>query len=596
MPTIRILPEHLANRIAAGEVVERPSSALKELMENAVDAGATEITVEVTPDGFRVIDNGCGMNRDECLLALERHATSKIAEADDLDRIDTLGFRGEALPSIAAVSRFRLQSRPPGAPAGTEVLVEGGTLRHVREAGIPPGTSIEVNDLFFNTPARKKFLKSHATEVGHMREGFSRLAMAFPDVGFRLVVDGRNVFDVPSGLAPRDRASRLLGKEFARQSVEFARKSGSLGYGVAGLLGHPRDNRARPDELYWFVNGRFIRDRSLNHAVVSAFRQFMPHDRFPRAAIFLTLPHGEVDVNVHPTKQEVRFARPRELYGLIASVVGETLEAWLREQPNPAAAPERYAAAHARPLFSQPARHVAETPAAPYSGSTFQNERLWDTQGHLRRKQVVADVRAEEPAVDAGFYGRLAFLGQALGTYLVCQADDGIVLIDQHAAHERVTFNAMLEAYRSGKPPVQGMLVPQVLEMPPVAAQAIAENREVLASIGFEVAPFGGNSIAVHGVPGPLAGREIGRVLSDVAQELSELGRADVAEQAVAERIIGCACQGSVRANQPLSEPEVRALLRQLDEIERAGNCPHGRPVVVTLSRAELERRFGRTQ
>lgn len=593
--TIRVLPEHLANRIAAGEVVERPASAAKELLENAIDAGASEITLELFPDGFRVVDNGCGMGKDECLLALERHATSKIHTADDLDNIATLGFRGEALPSIASVSRFRLQSRPAGEPVGTEVLVEGGHLTWVREAGLPAGTSIEVRDLFFNTPARKKFMKSAATENGHLREMFSRLAMAFPDVGFKLITDGRTTLDAPSGLAPRDRAARLLGKEFARQSVEFANKSGSLGYAVAGLLGHPRDNRARPDELYWFVNGRFIRDKSLNHAVVSAYREFMPDNRFPRAALFLTLPASDVDVNVHPTKQEVRFAKPRDLYGFIASVVTEALETWMREDPNPGAQQAGEGLAPApRPAFrfqAPAAPRVADAPPPAY-----QTERFIDTPGYLRRKESIAEVRVPEPQGETGFYGRLAFLGQALGTYLVCQSEDGIVLIDQHAAHERVTYSAMLEAYRSGKPPVQGMLVPQVIEMPPVAAQALLEQQGVLNSIGFEVAGFGGNSISVHGVPAPLAGREIKRVLADVAQELSELGRAQMAEQAVAERIIGCACQGSVRANQPLSEPEVRALLRQLDEIERAGNCPHGRPVVVTLSRAELERRFGRSQ
>jgi DNA mismatch repair protein MutL len=592
--TIRVLPEQLANRIAAGEVVERPASAAKELLENSIDAGATEVTLELFPDGFRIIDNGCGMTKDECLLALERHATSKIGEPEDLDNIMTLGFRGEALPSIASVSRFRLQSRPADEAVGTEVLVEGGNLAHVREAGIPVGTSIEVRDLFFNTPARKKFMKSAATENGHIRENFSRLAMAYPDVGFRLMVEGRTTIDVPSGISPRDRAARLLGKEFARQSVEFARKSGTLGYGVAGLLGHPRDNRARPDEVYWFVNGRFIRDRSLNHALVRAYHEFMPDNRFPRAAIFLTLPAGDVDVNVHPTKQEVRFAKPRELYGFIASSITEALEEWMREDPNPGLPKAMAFAQSARParFFSAPVGpQVSEAQTQAY-----QSEQFFDSPGMLRRKETIADVRVPEASGDAGFYGRLAFLGQALGTYLVCQSDDGIVLIDQHAAHERVTYSAMLEAYRSGKPPVQGMLVPQVIELPPVATQALVEQQALLASIGFEVAEFGGNSISVHGVPAPLAGREIRRVLVDVAQELSELGRAQMAEQAVAERIIGCACQGSVRANQPLSEPEVRALLRQLDEIERAGNCPHGRPVVVTLSRAELERRFGRTQ
>ncbi len=612
---LRILPEWIANRIAAGEVVERPASAVKEMLENAVDAGATEISLHVDERGFRIVDDGCGMTRDECLLALERHATSKIADVDDLDRIATLGFRGEALPSIASVSRFRLQSRPRDASSGTEVVVEGGRLVHVREIGIPVGTAVEVQDLFFNTPARRKFMKSAATENGHIRETFTRVALGFPEIGFRYESGGRMVYDVPAGLGPRERAGRLLGNEFARHATEFARRSASLDYGIAGLLGHPRDNRARQDELHWFVNGRYIRDRSLNHAVVKAYREFMPDNRYPRAIFFLTMPPGEVDVNVHPTKQEVRFARGRELYGFLAGAVAQALEEWLRDDPNPAAlgpnpalgrsadpraaTPASFGAAFGRTpgaaaAFASPSSgEGGRAPAAYGAGSPFSP--MLDTQAQLRRKEAVFEVRETAPAADAGFYGRLAYLGQALGTYLVCQSDEGIVLVDQHAAHERVTFNAMLEAYRSGRPPVQGMLVPQVLELPPVALEAIQEHAETLRGIGFELAPFSGNAVAVTGVPAALAGREIRRVVLDVAQELNELGRADVASQAVAERIIGCACQGSVRANQPLSEPEVRALLRQLDEIERAGNCPHGRPVVVTLSRAEIERRFGRS-
>ncbi len=602
LPTIRILPEYLANRIAAGEVVERPASAVKELLENAVDAGATEITLDVFPDGFRVTDNGCGMSRDECLLALERHATSKIAEAEDLDRIMTLGFRGEALPSIASVSKVKIESRPESQAVGTEVYVEGSELRHVRETGVPKGTAIEIRELFFNTPARQKFLKTAATERGHMRETFCRVALAYPDVGFRYVVDGRTQLDAPAGLSPRERTGKLLSSEFAKNSLEFANKSRSLGYGVAGVLGHPRDNRARPDEIYWFVNARFIRDRALNHSLIRAYREFMPHDRFPRACIFLTMPPDAVDVNVHPTKQEVRFAQGRELYGFLAASVAGALENWLREQPNPGYAnetsPRQSLPSAPRSFAATGASRVAESPSEVYAAAQAGFE---TGQAHLRRKESIAAFPTRptdgEPAgEDLGFYGRLAFLGQALGTYLVCQSDDGLVLIDQHAAHERVTFSAMLAAYRSGKPPVQGMLVPQIIELSPVATQQVLENTALLASIGFEVAGFGGNSIAVHGVPGPLAGREIRRVLVDVAHELTELGRADMAEEAVAERIIGCACHGSVRANQPLNEYEARALLRQLDDIERAGNCPHGRPVVVTVSRAELERRFGRTQ
>ncbi len=608
--TLRILPEFIANRIAAGEVVERPASAVKELLENSIDAGASEITLEILSGGFRITDNGFGMTRDECLLALERHATSKIGDVDDLDRIDTLGFRGEALPSIASVSRFRLESRPAEADTGTEVLVEGGRLMYVREAGLPVGTMIEVTDLFFNTPARRKFLKRDATENGHIREMFARVALAFPHIGFRLIVNGRVSVDVPAELDPRERGARLLGREFARQSVEFAKTSNSLGYGLAGLLGHPRDNRARADEIYWFVNGRFIRDRTLNHALISAYRQFMPHDRFPRASLFITLPADEVDVNVHPTKQEVRFAKGRDLYGFISGAVTDALESWLRSQPNlaedgqaplpagPGArmGPATYGGAgYGGSGYGRYGRSGAagftEAPAEPGAASMF------DSGGMMRRKEVIAEIPVRDYDTEGdGFYGRLAFIGQALGTYLVCQGDDGIVLIDQHAAHERVTYMAMLEAYRSGRPPMQGMLMPQVIEMTPVALESLTEHGELLAAIGFELAPFSGNAMAVKAVPAALAGREVRRVVLDVARELGELGSAEMAQQAVAERIIGCACQGSVRANQPLSEPEVRALLRQLDEIERAGNCPHGRPVVVTLSRVELERRFGRSQ
>ena len=606
--TLRILPESIANRIAAGEVVERPANAVKELLENSLDAGATEVTLELFEGGFRIVDNGSGMSRDDCLLSLERHATSKIGDVEDLDHIDTLGFRGEALPSIASVARLRMESRPAGEKAGTELLIEGGELTYVREAGLPAGTMVEVTDLFFNTPARRKFMRREATENGHIRETFSRMAMAFPAVGFRLIVNGRTTVDVPAELAPRERAARLFGNEFARQATEFAKTSSSLGYGLSGMLGHPRDNRARADEIYWFVNSRFIRDRTLNHALVSAYRQFMPHGRFPRAALFLTLPTSDVDVNVHPTKQEVRFVRGRDMYGFIAGAVTDILETWLQAQPNlvEESGDEESASRTTFPRSAPPLMSRYAGGASPVSadkgGMTGEQvshyaSTMVESQGMLRRKETLEAFPAEPmPSGDSGFYGRLAFLGQALGTYLVCQGDDGIVLIDQHAAHERVTYSAMLAAYRSGRPPVQGLLVPQVIELPPVALASLTEHQEMLTSIGFELAPFSGNAVAIQAVPAALAGRETRRVIIDVARELEELGRVDLAEEAVAERIIGCACQGSVRANQALSAPEVRALLKQLDEIERAGNCPHGRPVIISISRVELERRFGRSQ
>ena len=598
---VHVLPPALADQIAAGEVVERPASVVKELAENALDAGARRIDVEIEAGGrrlIRVVDDGSGMIPADARLALRRHATSKIAAADDLWRLDTFGFRGEALPSIAAVSRLTLTTRPADAAAGFRLTVEAGAETDAREAGIPAGTQVEVRDLFFNTPARAKFLKSEATEKANVSEAILRLALAHPEVHFRLRVAGATALDLP---AHRDLAERVRAALARRGAGALHEAAGEeAGTRVRAFLAGPEEASNTTRSTFLFVGGRFVRDRALLHALSLGYGPILEKGRYPLAALFLDPPRGEVDVNVHPQKLEVRFARAQEVYAAVRHVVGGAIARapWLRA--NDAARPIR--------TFTQPPAWRAPADAAEAeravvvdAGSVSLARGVPTRAGQpLLPTLPFRAARAADEAVepdrwgDARFFAGLSYVGQIHRTYLVCEAPDELILIDQHAAHERVAYGRLRAAHARRQMPRQQLLFPIPIDVDPAEAAA-AEAGELLGALGFEVSRAGPAQILLRAVPEPLKDADPKPLLREVLAELADgtpPGPGDL--DRIDHVLATIACHSVVRAGDVLGRPEAVALLAQLDDVDLRSHCPHGRPVMLRLPLAEIERRFGR--
>lgn len=590
---IKILPEHLTNKIAAGEVVERPASVVKELVENALDAGSTEIVIDIEGGGKRlikVLDNGCGMSREDSLLALERHATSKILVEDDLLSIDTLGFRGEALPSLASVSRFLLASKESAALAGTEIYCEGGRIREVKDRGMASGTLVEVRNLFFNTPARLKFLKSHETEAGHVAEQVTRLALSRPDVRFILASEGKVLVRALDG-SLLDRIAAVLGRNVSGDLFPVAGTSDCLQ--LTGYAARPECSRSGSTHLYTFVNGRFVRDKVFQHGVMQAYRRFLERGRYPVAVLFLTIPPGDVDVNVHPTKHEVRFRHQTEVHDFIASSLESMLQStpWVRR-------------AHvAEPAHSAPRREpdgvsdrIKETVSsyqpvlpAPVITQPLKIAQRYDSAPEAEH------VEPAPPVVSAGFFSSLRVLGCYAGAYLLCQDGDDLILIDQHAAHERILFEQLKVQFASGVVESQGLLFPQVLEFTPAENQLLGIYQDRLEKIGFVLEEFGGGSRKVQAVPRIISAGPWERVLRDILTDLTTLGRSRCFQDIIEDLLMRVACHGVTRGSSLLGTAEISALLAGLDSVGFASNCPHGRPVSHRIRRDDVERMFKRS-
>ncbi len=609
---IHLLPEELCNKIAAGEVVERPSSVVKELLENSLDAGATDILIELQSGGkklIRVADNGCGMSRQDAFLSLERHATSKISCDEDLFALSTLGFRGEALASIASVSRFLLQTCSNDAGLGQQIYAEGGAVKRAEEVGLPRGTVIEVRNLFFNLPARRKFLRQEQTELSHVADVVTKLALANPSVSFRLKHNERMLLDLRRERGLRERFAAVLGRSLLKEMLEIEQESGS-DLRLHGLISQPQLNRSAASHIYTFINGRYIRDRVVQHAVMEGYRHLLMKGRYPVVALFLELDPALVDVNVHPTKHEVRFREQGLVHDFIANALQQTLRPsdWLgqREQaetpkeqptiPPPASAPASYPSperdtslrAREHAGVYQPAFAPAPQPAASIPPPI---EKLSPQMPEPQRQSEQLVLPASEPS---GFFSGLKLLGQYHQSYLLCQDGDDLVLIDQHAAHERIGFEKLRAAYTAGSVLSQSLLFPEVLELDFRSATALEENRAELERLGFEIEPFGGKSFALKAVPQVLANRNVGRLVVDVALELEKVGRAGQLQESIDEILILMACHGVIRANQALAAEESKALLRELDRIDFKAHCPHGRPVMQRLTLTEIERLFRR--
>ncbi len=598
MSRIRILPEVLANKIAAGEVVERPASVVKELVENALDAGGTRIVVEVENGGrslIRVADNGSGMHADDALLAVERFATSKIQNDDDLCAIRTLGFRGEALPSIAAVSHLVLTTRTADAAAGTEVRVEGGKIVEVKAAGAPPGTLVEVTRLFFNTPARRKFLKSTATEMGHIADMLAGAALGRPGLHLRLNHNGRMVCRWLQTDDAAERSADILGVPRG-DLLPVAAHCAALS--LRGWLGPPSLSRGTARGVYIFVNGRRVRDRMVQHALLEGCSGRLMKGRFPSAVLFLELPFDQVDVNVHPTKHEVRFVQARQIHQAVYAAVREALA---RTRAVPLRGPQ----------LDDPAKPDAVAESAPeylksldvaWGAASFPQARTgagaaggdFGPPAAGLPPATAAAAEAQQPLWRGRRFADLIVIGQLRGTYIVCQEGADLVLIDQHAAHERIVYEAL--ARNAGRPEAQYLVVPETVELGFGEAAALTALIPRLAELGLEVEPFGGTTFAVKALPALLDRHAAGRLVLELAETAMQVGR----ETALSGKLDACrmvmACHHAVRANQRLSGQQIRHLLESLDQCENPAHCPHGRPTCVRWSAWEIEKAFGRVK
>jgi len=586
MSVIRVLPDLLINQIAAGEVVERPAAALKELLENSLDAGAHEIQVQLAGGGIkllRVSDNGHGIAKDELPLALARHATSKIAAPADLERITSLGFRGEALASIAAVARVTLTSRTRDAKHASAVMAEGDAIAAPAPAALDAGTSVEVRDLYFNTPARRKFLKSETTEYAHCDEAFKRIALARPDVAFRLQHNGRTQWQFKPQ-TPAERINAVLGADFAAAAIPVDAQSAGLR--LSGLIAAPTAAGASRQAQYWFVNGRFVRDKVLTHALRQAYQDVLHHDRHPAFVLFLELDPARVDVNVHPTKSEVRFRDSQAIHQFVFHALSRALA----PTAGSSARPETSATTISSPPRTSPFAAQRSMPFGVSQPATAY-ETLFGGASSVAARATTAspltEPNAEIPAL--GFA-----LGQLSGIYILAQNAHGLVIVDMHAAHERILYEQLKSQLDADRIPLQPLLVPAAFTAEALDVATAEEHADVLAQIGFEIAVLSPHSLAVRGVPAALKDADAVQLARDVLAEIREFGASRVLTERRNELLATMACHSAVRANRALTAVEMNALLREMEATERSGQCNHGRPTWHQVTIAELDQLFMR--
>ena len=579
MGAIRTLSELLVNQIAAGEVVDRPAAALKELVENSLDAGAQSVAVDLAEGGvrrMRVTDDGSGIDRDDLPLAVARFATSKISTLDDLERAATLGFRGEALASIGAVARLAIASRRPGERHAWRIQCEAGQVSAVEPAALAAGTTVDVEDLYFNTPARRKFLKSEATEFSRCAEAFARIALSRPAVAFSMAHNGRRHLHLAPE-PPRVRAAHVVGEDFADSAVEVSAEGARLS--LSGLAAAPGFTRGNRDAQYLFVNGRFVRDKVLAHAVREAYADVMHHDRHPAYVLFVEIDPALVDVNVHPAKSEVRFRDSSAVHQFVFHALSRALARPMGRNSgtDPELRPGTNAIPGPSPNFFQPSLAMSQ-PAARY-------EALFAT--------AVAEERRSEPApAQAPMLGFA--VAQLHGVYILAQNMAGLVIVDMHAAHERIVYEGLKEALDAATLPSQPLLVPIPMTATAEEIEQAEAGRGELASLGFDAAPSGPREIVIRAVPALLADLDATGLLRSVLREMREFGASRVLVERRNELLSTMACHAAVRANRALTITEMNALLRQMEQTERSGSCNHGRPTWHQLAMADLDRLFMR--
>jgi len=618
MSTIQLLPDLLINQIAAGEVIDRPASALKELLENSLDARSSEIAVQLEGGGIkllRVRDNGGGITQKQLALALMRHATSKITSLSDLQSVASMGFRGEALASMAAVAQISLTSRHSEAPHAWKIDSADGRQSEVTPAAHAYGTSIEMRELYFNTPARRKFLKKENTEYAWCGETFKRIALSRPDVAFSLQHNGRMVWQLPSQSLSQ-RISAILGAEFGQYAVSVDREIASLHlYGIAALPAYSRSSR---DEQYFFVNSRFVRDKVLMHAVRQSYQDILHHQRHAAFVLFLDLPPEQVDVNVHPAKSEVRFRESQGIHQFVFHALQDALSTTMAETPSDAISAESTSRSseqavstnHPRPTSYNMARTAQQR--IPFAGSQQATYRLWEAQtekGEERREkgknQIAFDASLSSsagstplppspfslPEVDHPLGYALA---QLSGIYILAQNQNGMVVVDMHAAHERIVYERLKTAFDAQQMPTQPLLIPVTFSADAFDIASAEEEQQALQQLGFELAPISTNTLAVRAMPAMLKQAHAEAAAREVLHELREFGASRALTERRNELLATLACHSAVRANQQLSLPEMNAILREMELTERADQCNHGRPTWFPITLTELDAMFMR--
>jgi DNA mismatch repair protein MutL len=631
MPMIRQLPQSVVNKIAAGEVIERPASVVKELLENALDAGSTRIDVTLGQGGLdliRVTDNGCGLSPEQIPLALASHATSKIHDAEDLFHVATFGFRGEALASIAEVSHLRLRSRPHDAEQAAELEVIGGRSSPVTPCGAAPGTMLEIRNLFFNTPVRRKFLRASQTEIGHCSEAFTRIALAHERVHFTLRHNDRTLFDLPPVADWRERIAALCGRDLERSLIAVTSGDGEVA--LHGYVCDPQQSRSNNRMQYLFLNGRHIRDRSLQHALGEAFRGLLLHGRFPIGFLRLQMPAESVDVNVHPTKLEVRFQDSGRIYSLVLGTIRKKflatdltakVRATVADQDAETAGLDPGALElHRRELVDWAKGALAASSAELQTTGTavleadaqgeldLQFERATGAALHLNALDRSWPAAGREPTTHPAYpthrspaaapvarpaSSHLGF--QIHNRYLITQTEEGMVVIDQHALHERILYEQLRAKVLGGKMETQRLLVPEPVTLPPAEVAAALDNKAILAQLGMEIEPFGGDTVLLSSYPAMLANLGPAEMLRQVVDQIVAGGKSPARGDLLNDLLNMIACKAAIKAGDRLAPEEITALLEQREHYQDTHHCPHGRPTALVFTREELDRRFKRT-
>ena len=596
MTSIRPLPELLINQIAAGEVIERPASALKELLENSLDAGATDVSVQLESGGvklLRIRDNGRGIAKDELVYALMRHATSKIASLDDLQSVASMGFRGEALASMAAVAQLTLTSRTADAPHAHQITAIDGQLSAPAPASHPIGTTVEIRELYFNTPARRKFLRTEATEYAYCEEAFKRIALSRPDVAFSLQHNGRTIWQLAAGQDELKRVTHFLGADFGDAAVAVSRQAANLS--LEGFAALPAYSKSSRDAQYFFVNGRFVRDKVASHALRLAYQDILHHQRHPAYALFLTMPPAGVDVNVHPAKSEVRFRESQSIHQFIFHTLQQAL--------------------------AIPAQGTTSAPAAPpvqamqHNFSLAQNNaayQIWEMQSNAGQLEVESgkwgNSAADNPANSSMHHSPLTTnhspaerplgyaLAQLLGIYILAQNQQGLIVVDMHAAHERIVYEKLKTSLDAEHVATQPLLIPVSFYADALDIASVEASQDALKMLGFDIAPLSPTTLAVRAMPVMLKQSEAEHIAREIIAELREFGASRVLTERRNELLSTLACHGAVRANRILNVTEMNALLREMEQTERSGQCNHGRPTWFQLSLNELDKMFMRGQ
>ena len=609
MSKIRVLADHVANQIAAGEVVERPASVAKELVENSIDAGATRITIEIEAGGRRLLkvsDDGEGMVRDDAILAFERHATSKIRVSEDLIAIGTLGFRGEALASIASVAKVELTTCTEAAGAGTRVTIEGGRMRDVKDAGHPRGTTIAVRDLFFNVPARRKFLRSEATETFHLTNLVTHYALAHPEIAFAFVNNGRDVVRAVPAKDLRERAYQMFGEEFLENLLRVDGGDAQVAR-VTGFVSAPRDRRTSRDSQYLFVNRRFVRDRMIGRSLSEGYRSILPHGVYPAALLFIETPREEVDVNVHPAKTEVRFRRSAAVADSVREAIRVALASanYLQPEPQIQASVEpqitQIPGAQARSAavsFTPPQPRIEFTPLPSGEEIARDIEEMIRSSSSVKSMSPLPPLNSAERLVrevtPETLPSNIRALGQLEESFIIATDDEGLLLIDQHVAHERVLFDKYRALESERRTESQQLLVPETFDLTPAQAAVFDQLAPELETYGFELMRLSGRTVAIRAVPADLPAGEARNMLSELLETVDAEKKTSASETLKDEIAASLACHAAIKVNMSLTPEKMRWLIDRLLQTSSPTTCPHGRPVILRLKMRDILKGFHR--